>query len=75
MIKILTTAWGLFTHADIKTITSDDMAICDMLVIEEEVETYRESQISFEKDNWPFELTPEELSELKPTLIINDFVN
>lgn len=70
MIKKLTKEWGAFTHSDIKHITPDFMAVCDMVVMSEateaepEVETYREGLVSFDDGKWPFELTPEEIDEL-----------
>lgn len=70
MIKKLNQAWGAFSHADIKHITPDLMAVCDMVVMSEatesepETETYREGNVSFDDGNWPFELTPEEVDGL-----------
>ena len=70
MIKKLNQTWGIFSHADIKHITPDLMAVCDMVVMSEatetepEVETYREGLVSFDDGKWPFELTPEEIDEL-----------
>lgn len=70
MIKKLTKEWGTFTHSDIKHITPDLMAVCDMVVMSEvteteiETETYREGLVSFDDGKWPFELTTEEIDEL-----------
>ena len=66
---------GVFTHADVKHITPDNMAICDMLICEETIqedgsvliaETYREGNASFNDGNWMFELSEEQLDELSP---------
>jgi len=61
-----------FTHADIKSISENGTVSCDMLIIEvdeegNETEVYREGFTSYDEGNYPFELTEEDLKNLKPT--------
>lgn len=60
-----------FTHADIKSISENGTVSCDMLIIEvdeegNETEVYREGFTSYDEGNYPFELTEEDLKNLKP---------
>lgn len=69
--KQLTTEVNNFTHADIKSISENGTVSCDMLIIEvdeegNETEIYREGFTSYDEDNYPFELTEEDLKNLKP---------
>lgn len=70
--KQLTIEVNDFTHADIKSISENGTVSCDMLIIEtdengNETEVYREGFTSYDKGNYPFELTEEDLKNLKPT--------
>jgi hypothetical protein len=70
--KQLTISVNNFTHADIKSISENGTVICDMLIIEvdeegNEIEAYREGFTSYDEGNYPFELTEEDLKNLKPT--------
>lgn len=69
--KQLTTEVNNFTHADIKSISENGTVSCDMLIIEvdeegNETEVYREGFTSYDEGNYPFELTEEDLKNLKP---------
>ena len=60
-----------FTHADIKSISENGTVSCDMLIISvddegNETEVYREGFTSYDEGNYPFELTEEDLKNLKP---------
>lgn len=60
-----------FTHADLKSISENGTVSCDMLIIEvdeegNETEVYREGFTSYDEGNYPFELTEEDLKNLKP---------
>lgn len=70
--KQLNIAVNNFTHADIKSISENGTVSCDMLIIEvdndgNETEVYREGFTSYDEGNYPFELTEEDLKNLKPT--------
>lgn len=69
--KQLNIAVNNFTHADLKSISENGTVSCDMLIIEvdeegNETEVYREGFTSYDEGNYPFELTEEDLKNLKP---------
>lgn len=71
--KQLTIAVNDFTHADIKSISENGTASCDMLIIEvdeegNETEVYREGFTSYDEGNYPFELTEEDIQILRPEI-------
>lgn len=71
--KQLTVSVNQFTHADIKSISENGTVSCDMLIIEvdndgNETEVYREGFTSYDDGNYPFDLTEEDLSVLRPEI-------
>jgi len=66
-----------FTHADIKAISENGTVSCDMLIIEtdeegNETEVYREGFTSYDKGNYPFEFTEEDIEILRPEIEIQE---
>lgn len=55
-----------FNRVDIKVIYSDDTALCDLIVMQDEQEVERLEDIGFTLENLPCELTEEEIESLKP---------
>ena len=71
--KQLSIAVNNSTHADIKSISENGTASCDMLIIEvdeegNETEVYREGFTSYDEGNYPFELTEEDIELLTPKI-------
>lgn len=86
MIKALTKEMGVFTHAEIKALHENGCADCELIQILEvtdtesgevkQTEQYREKNISFNQECWPFELTDEEKAILlpsEPVLTLDDY--
>lgn len=55
-----------FNRVDIKVIYPDNTALCDLIVMQDEQEVERLSDIGFTLENLPCELTEEEIESLKP---------
>lgn len=75
--KQLTIEVNNFTHADIKSISENGTASCDMLVIQtdeegNETEVYREGFTSYDEGNYPFELTDEDIQILNPGTVTQE---